>query len=123
MLPTLFEYHHQSEQAIRLQERFAPEHSHSSAWLSYRIEHLRSLWLPGLMALLGYIGSLWEWLAFQHSLSFGKELNFLAATPIKPDDRLITLKLTDHNIDGLSGSIETKRVVSVLYCPKCGTGE
>src|SRR5262245_53912575 len=83
----------------------------------------RSLWLPGLMALLGYIGSHWEWLAYQHSLSFGKELNLLVSAPIKQDDRLTTLKLSDHNIDGLSGSIETKRVVSVLYCPKCGTGE
>jgi hypothetical protein len=49
----------------------------------------RSLWLPGLMAILGYIVSLWEWLAYQHSLSFGKELNLLVSTPIKPDDRLI----------------------------------
>jgi hypothetical protein len=82
----------------------------------------RSLWLPGLMALLGYIGSLWEWLAYQHSLSFGKELNLLVSTPIKPDDRLTTLKLTDHNIDRLSGPIKTMRVVSVHYCPMCGMG-
>jgi hypothetical protein len=47
------------------------------------------------MAIVGFISSLWNRLAYKYSLELGKELNLLVSTPIKPDNRLTILKLSD----------------------------